>query len=203
MDISVLSRRNLILASLAFLAGTYFLADVWLPWVARSLMRVDPLEPAEVIVVLAGDTYGNRVVRASELANQGYGSTVLVSGGPVFYGARECDAAIEFAVERGARRELFEPFCTDASSTLEEAIDIDAELRRRGVRRALVVTSDFHTRRSSYIFRTKTSGEIEYRLSASTTHDFDPEAWWKTRSGKKIVLLEFLKSINSYWESPE
>ena len=199
----MLSRRNLILASVVFLTGAYFLADVWLPWVARSLVRVDPLEPAEVIVVLAGDSSGNRVVRGAELASQGYGSTVLVSGGPVFYGARECEAAIEFAVERGARREFFEPLCTGATSTLEEAIEIDAELRRRGVGRALVVTSDFHTRRASYIFRSKISGDIDYHFASSPTREFDPDAWWKTRSGKKLVLLEFLKSFNSFWESPE
>jgi len=199
----VLNRRNLILALAAFLAGAFFLAEVWLPLVAKALIRVDPLEPAEAIVVLAGDPHGDRVMRAAELVIQGYGSTVLVSGGPVFYGAKECEAAIEFAVERGARREFFEPLCTDAQSTLEEAMEIDSELRRRGVRRALIVTSDFHTRRSSYIFRTKTSGEIEYRLAASPTFDFDPEDWWKTRSGKKTVLLEFTKSFNSYWENPE
>ena len=118
-------------------------------------MRVDPLEPAEVIVVMAGDATGGRVTKATELASQGYGSTVLVSGRQSYYGYKECEVGIEFAVERGGRRELFEPFCTGAKSTLEEAVDVDNELRRRGVRRALIVTSNFHTRRAGYIFDNK------------------------------------------------
>lgn len=168
----------------------------------RFLVRTDPLERAEIVVALAGDGSGARVMKAAELVDQGYAPGVLVNGARLFYQIGEARAAIEFAAGRGVRREILEPFVVHANSTLGEALETDRELRRRGVRRALVVTSNFHTRRARSIFRRFGSGEVSYVFVAADAAEFDPDSWWRSRTGKRTLLLEYLKTLHSAFERP-
>ena len=152
------------------------------------------------MIVLAGDGSGGRIMKAAELVQQGRAPRILVDGPPGLYGHYECDLAIEFAVEHGVPREILDRFPLEASSTLEEAQLVDQELHRRGVRRALVVTSNFHTKRAQFLFAKRTSGEIRYLVVAAEFADFKPDRWWRTRAGQKVVVLEYLKTLNSWIE---
>lgn len=181
-------------------AGAYAGRHVWLPEIALFLIEDHPPEKAEIIVVLAGDGYGRRILRAVELVEQGYAPRVLVNGSAEFYGLNESQAAIEFAVQRGAPRRVFEAFPNEAKSTIEEAKIVDDELTRQGVSKALVVTSDFHTRRSRSLFAARSSGKVRYVFVASTYPEFDPEAWWRSRQGTKTLFLEYLKTVYTWFE---
>lgn len=198
---AVLRRFFFILILLACVAaGAYAGRHVWLPEVALFLIEDHPPEKAEIIVVLAGDGYGRRILRAVELVEQGYAPRVLVNGSAEFYGLNESQAAIEFAVQRGAPRRVFEAFPNEAKSTIEEAKIVDDELTRQGVSKALVVTSDFHTRRSRSLFAARGSGKVKYVFVASTYPEFDPEAWWHSRQGTKTLFLEYLKTVYTWFE---
>jgi uncharacterized SAM-binding protein YcdF (DUF218 family) len=181
-------------------AGAYAGRHVWLPEIALFLIEDHPPEKAEIIVVLAGDGYGRRILRAVELVEQGYAPRVLVNGSAEFYGLNESQAAIEFAVQRGAPRRVFEAFPNEAKSTIEEAKIVDDELTRQGVSKALVVTSDFHTRRSRSLFAARGSGKVKYVFVASAYPEFDPEAWWHSRQGVKTLFLEYLKTVYTWYE---
>lgn len=200
---SPVSRRRWLvgLVVLALLGvGAYAGRHVWLTEIGSFLVRTDPLQPAEIVVVLAGDGFGRRIMKAVELVRQGYAPRILVDGPTMNYGVAESDLAIDFAVRQGAARELFDSFPMKARSTMAEAQIVDEELRRRGIRKALVVTSNFHTRRARSIFRKHGSGEVEYVFVKAPHPDFDPRSWWRTRQGKKIVVLEYLKTFNSLIE---
>jgi len=166
------------------------------------LVRTDQPKQADIVVVLAGGSHGERVIRAAELVEKGYAPKVLVNGSRQFYGIDESRAATDLAVSRGVRPEVLEPFALEATSTLEELLALEPELLRRGASQALVVTSNFHTRRARSIFRRFGSGEVEYAFVAAPWPDFDPDNWWKSRAGRKLVLLEYLKTVNSLFESP-
>lgn len=181
-------------------AGAYAGRHVWLPEIALFLIADRPPEKAEIIVVLAGDGYGRRILRAVELVEQGYAPRVLVNGSAEFYGLNESQAAIEFAVQRGAPRRVLEAFPNEAKSTIEEAKIVDDELTRQGVSKALVVTSDFHTRRSRSLFAARGSGKVKYVFVASAYPEFDPEAWWHSRQGTKTLFLEYLKTVYTWFE---
>jgi uncharacterized SAM-binding protein YcdF (DUF218 family) len=180
--------------------GAYATKASWLGWFGGFLVRTDPLQRADIVVVLAGDGTGERILRAAELVTEGYAPRALVDGPLLYYGHPESDLAIDFAVSQGYSREMFDPLPMEAYSTLEEAYIVDAELRRRGVRKALVVTSDYHTRRARLIYQKHTSGEVEYVFLAAPHPFFSAEGWWRDREGKKIFLLEFLKTVNSSFE---
>jgi uncharacterized SAM-binding protein YcdF (DUF218 family) len=149
---------------------------------------------AELAVVLAGDYRGNRILKGAELVKLGFVPRVLVSGPDGHYDTDESDLAIRFAVKRGYPRDWFVPFLNQARSTEEEAAAITAELRRRGVRNILLVTSDYHTRRAGRIFHSRAPG-LAVRVIAAPDDDFQPDAWWRTRQGRKQAFFEWAKTV--------
>ena len=191
-------RRAIFVAVLAL--AIYGSRAVWLTWMGEYLIDAEEPQPAEIVVVLGGDGHGHRIMKAVELVRAGLAPKILVDGPAGYYGIAESDLAIPFAVKRGAPPEYFEPFPITARATFSEAQAVDEELRKRGIRKALVVTSNFHTRRARRMFDQHASGEIEYHLVSATHPEFSPGDWWRTREGKKIVAFEYLKTLNSWFE---
>ncbi len=157
-------------------------------------MYSEPPCKADLIVVLAGDFWGNRVTKAGELMQQGYAPKVLVSGAGVCYGLNEGDLAVQFAVRNGFPASGFFNIPSPARSTVEEAIYIVREMRREQVHRFMLVTSNFHTRRAAEVYR-KAAPEIPFCVVAAPDHDFSPEGWWHEREGRKTAFFEWTKTI--------
>ena len=189
-------RRLGFLALLLCLAAGVLAAthNIWLRWLGERLVYSEPPCKADMIVVLAGDFFGNRIMKAGELVNAGWAPKVLVSGAGLCYGFNEGDLAIQYVVHAGYPADRFVNLPSPARSTAEEAQYVVPELRRRGVHRFMLVTSDFHTRRSSEIFH-KAAPDIPFCVVASRDNDFSPEGWWHTREGRKIALTEWLKTV--------
>jgi uncharacterized SAM-binding protein YcdF (DUF218 family) len=188
-------------AFLKFLAAATVLLAIlvithswWLAALGRMLVRDQGPAPAEIAVVLAGDYYGNRIVRAAELVKQGYVPRVLVSGPETIYGQYECDLAIPFAVRQGYPADWFLRVPNVALSTREEAAAILADLRRRGVHRFLLVTSDYHTARAGRIYRAA-APDLDIRVVAAPDRYFRADSWWRNREGQKIFLIEWMKTV--------
>jgi uncharacterized SAM-binding protein YcdF (DUF218 family) len=176
---------------LALAAATH---SWWLAALGRLLVRDEGPAHADIAVVLAGDYYGNRVVRAAELVKQGYVPNVLVSGPHMLYGFYECDLEIPFAVKRGYPESWFIRAPNEALSTRTESAAIVADLRRRGVHRFLLVTSDYHTARAARIYR-RAAPDLDMRVVAAPDEYFRADAWWRNREGRKIFLVEWLKTV--------
>ena len=154
-------------------------------------------QSAELAFVLAGDQTGNRILRAGELVREGYVPKAMVSGPYGLYGFNECDLAIPFAEKAGYPRSYFVPFPNFASSTHEESAATVAELRRMGVRRVLLVTSTFHTRRAGNEFRGAAPELTIIVVSAPDPH-FTVNGWWHDREGRKTFLVEWIKTIAAW-----
>jgi uncharacterized SAM-binding protein YcdF (DUF218 family) len=80
---------------------------------------------------------------------------------------------------------------------VEEARYIVPELRRRGVHRFILVTSDYHTRRASKIYH-QAAPDIPFCTVASPDADFNPDNWWHTREGRKTAFMEWLKTFANF-----
>lgn len=119
---------------------------------------------------------------------------MLVSGPRGFFGRTEDQIAIPFAIEQGCPAHRVFGIPHQALSTREEAREIRDRLRREHVRRCLLVTSNFHTRRAGHVFRAL-APEIEFITVAAPADGFDPARWWATRQGQKIFLMEWLKTV--------
>jgi len=162
------------------------------------LVRSESPASADIIVVLAGDFSGNRILKAGDLVRQGYAPKALVSGTSGEYGLHETDLAIPFAVRHGYPESYFVAFPNDARSTWEEASDVLADLNKRNAHRIDIVTSDYHTRRAGNIYRALAPG-LEIHMVAAPDLNFSPDGWWKNREGRKTFLLEWMKTVSSWF----
>jgi uncharacterized SAM-binding protein YcdF (DUF218 family) len=162
---------------------------------AGWLIVDDPLERADVIVVLAGGAGAERVRQAADLYHQGYAPRVLLSGGETTLGIPETEIlrrqALAHSIPDSAL--LFEPAST---STYEQARDLRPQLERLGARRAIVVTSSYHTRRTRYLFRKVFSGSpVEIRVFPVQRDIFNPDQWWTREWDTERVALEYIKLV--------
>jgi uncharacterized SAM-binding protein YcdF (DUF218 family) len=189
--------------SAAWLAGAavllflvlFFTRTIWLEAMGRMLVDTQAPQKSDMIVVLGGDWFGNRILKAAELAKEGYAPRVLVSGGGYLYGNYEGDMAVPFAVRRGYDERLFIKLLRPANSTREEAQAVIPELRRRGVKRYILVTSEFHTARAGRIFR-QVGPDLDVRVvSAAGALNWDN--WWRDRESRKVFLMEWTKTVTA------
>jgi len=176
------------------------LASPWLlPALGHFLVQDDgaPVR-ADACLVLAGDSFGRRILKGADLVRQGRVPLAYVSGPDELYGFTEDELAIQFAVKRGAAREWFVGLPNQANSTEEEALMLLPLLQQKGVKRLVIVTSNFHTRRAKRIFR-KTAAKLgiamEFQTVAAQDALFHPDHWWKSRPAQKTFLLEWTKTL--------
>lgn len=185
--------------ALALAAALAFLTrDLWLPLAGYALIHSEQPEKADIIVALAGDSYGHRLVKAAQLIQAGYAPAALVSGPPGMYGVNESDLAVQFIVRKGYPAQWFIPFPDPAHSTKEEAACVLRELQRRSVHSFLLVTSDFHSARARRIYLA-----AEHAMGYTPTFHtvtapdefFRADSWWRNREAQKTVFIEWSKTL--------
>jgi uncharacterized SAM-binding protein YcdF (DUF218 family) len=182
----------LILAILVLLGLVFH--NALLAGLGSYLVKADSPEKADIALVLAGDSEGNRILAAAQLVRRGYVSQVLVSGPSGIYGYYECDLAIPFAVKAGYPESYFLHFEHDARSTQEEARDAVVRLRQLGAHKILLVTSDYHTRRAGKIFRSA-APDLQFVVIAAPDSNFTAGGWWHNRQGEKTAFNEWVKTL--------
>ena len=90
MGLSRPGRFLLFLAAILLIAGIAAVSREW--WLQRlgdALIHDDGPAKADIAVVLAGDYWGNRIVKGGQMVRLGYVPAALVSGPAGFYGHYE------------------------------------------------------------------------------------------------------------------
>lgn len=190
----MLSRRFLLTRLLPALLVGVLSIPLWIGRLGRALIHDDGPAPADAVLVLAGDYTGRRIRKGTELLKAGHVPIVFVSGPSEHFGQTEDELAIAFMVRQGAQREWYVGLPSDAGSTIDEARFLLPVIRQRGVKKLIVVTSDYHTARARRIFQRYASG-LEIRTVAAPDIDYVPDAWWSTRPSRKVFLLEVTKTL--------
>ena len=184
---------------LALISVVLFLTRAWwLAGMAQALIDDERPDKADIAVVLAGDWWGGRILKAGELVRAGYVPLVLVSGPEGNYGFYESDLSIPFAVRHGFPADWFVALPNRSRSTKEEAAAVLPELRRRNVKSFLLVTSNYHTGRARRIYlaaERAAGGGPPFRTVASSDRYFQATSWWRTREGQKTTFLEWSKTV--------
>jgi len=189
-----LKSKLLVVAALVVIAVTH---SFWMAWMGAWLVHSDQPFHADAIVVLAGDPYGHRILKAAELVKSGFAPKVLVSGPPGFYDLHECDLAIPFAIRHGYPAEWFVAVPHTAHSTEEEGLALLPELVKLHAHRVIVVTTDYHSGRAMRLLSGSWPG-IKIRMVPAPDEFFTANGWWHNREGRKIFLLEWVKTLASF-----
>ena len=186
-------QRFLLIAAAVLVAGLLVRWQAVLFFAGRFLVASEQPQKADLILVLGGDFWGPRVIKAAELGTRGYASTVLISS-PPYAGRPEGELAVDFLVKKGFRRELFAIFPHNAASTIAEALALRAELSRRKVRQAILVTSNYHSRRALLVFDLFCPN---IRFVSVPAEQFDPKGWWRKQDSRDLVFSEWTKILGT------
>lgn len=161
---------------------------------------VDAPMRSDCIVVLAGDAGDVRLQRALELLNEGYGKELFIDessaakyGRPMYEYAREYASKLPTPIR--ARVHVC-PFVED--STQSELREISSCLRTilPSSTSALIVTSNFHTRRALSVAK-HVLPQYRWSVGAAPDPTFGVR-WWEHREWAKTCFTEWEKTI--WWQ---
>lgn len=183
---------------LCLIAGLWFFSGPILRAAGSVLEKDGPPAKADMIVVLAGDGLGFRILKGAELAREGYAPAVLISNGGFSYLHTESDLAKEFAVQKGYSPNLLISTNWESTSTVDEGERAIAELRRRGAHKAIIVTTVWHTARAGRIYR-RLAPDLQFYMVGSYDPHWRNGDWWITREGRKTFFLEGTKTIADFF----
>jgi uncharacterized SAM-binding protein YcdF (DUF218 family) len=190
-----------LLAILIFFLALYLVRHPVFRLMAESWVIEDPLDKADVLIVLRGDNfYADRATRAAELFREGKAPLVVASGTRLRPIAGTAELTEHDLVERGVPKDKILRFPHDADSTKEEAEALAKLAKTKKWHKAIVVTSNYHTRRARYIFRRVFPRDIEIRVASARDGDFDPENWWEKRKSTKLFVREIAGMVVNIWE---
>ena len=207
-----MTRKNKLI--IFVLAVVIVLIVLAVPRMGHILVVDDPLEEADIIVVLMGSV-PDRVLEAADVYLEGFARELvlvqsfmeaedeLAARGVFIPGHAELvrDAAVQMGVPEN--RITILP--GGAKSTKDEALVIRDYLEEnRNVEKVILVTSSFHSRRTKIIFE-RFFGDLEQEvmcLSRASSYDtFQAKRWWGDRESAKLVVLEYVKLAYFYlWE---
>ncbi|MGH9702737.1 MAG: YdcF family protein [Candidatus Acidiferrales bacterium] len=179
-------------------------------WVIRApLLRAagqfwivdDAPQPSDAIIVLSDDNYwGDRATRAAELFHDGWSSRVVASGRLLRANTSMAEIMDKDLIAHGVPEQNIIHFTHRSDSTLEEALALRGLIRQRGWSKVIVVTSNYHTRRTRYICQRVFTKGVDLRVIAARDREFDSESWWTNRKGRKLFLHESLGLLWALWE---
>jgi uncharacterized SAM-binding protein YcdF (DUF218 family) len=181
----------LIVLSLLVFAGHSLLLDK----AGRYLFKKDELKPADVIVVLAGEEK-ERIQYGVRLFKEGWSrkDRIVMSGGPAVGDRSSAALMKEYAAHLGvpAGDILTEE---RSRSTEENALYTKTLLDRKGYTSIILVTSPYHSKRASVIFRAILGRRWKIIDAPCEPSWFSFDGWWRKPRDRDTVLSEFSKFL--------
>ncbi len=185
------SKRKIVGLILVILLLALFI----LVWQAGNFLVINQApQKADVIIILGGDT-GIRVEQGVELYQKGYADAIIVSGGQLYHQLTQAEAMKEHAVALGVpvKAVFMEP---KAESTYDNALYSKQIMMQQNFTSAIVVTSNYHTRRSKFIFdKVFRDTNITLTYCAAPEPNFVPERWWANNKSIMFTLTEYIKFL--------
>jgi len=168
---------------------------------AASWIVEDPIVNADAIVVLSDDNfYADRATRAADLFREGKSPVVVASGRRLRPSAGIAELMEHDLSERGVPKEKIMRLAHDADNTKEEAEALAHLAQQQKWNSMIIVTSNYHTRRTRYIFQHIFPRGMDVRIASARDGDFDPDKWWEKRISIKKITHEVAGMIVTMWE---
>jgi len=159
---------------------------------AGDILVVDSPQPSDIIVVLAGET-DRRPAYGLELLDRGYARRMLlnVPAASALYNVSQIQLAQQYVHSLPEAGSI--DICPVVGlSTRDESHDVEKCLAHKAGTRVLIVTSDFHTRRSLSIFRKELRGRT-FSVAAVRDETQFGTRWWTHRQWAKTCVDEWLR----------
>jgi uncharacterized SAM-binding protein YcdF (DUF218 family) len=182
-------------------AVVYFARHPIMRFAAESWVVDEPAAHADAIVVLSDDNfYGDRATHATQLFRQGVAPVVVASGRKLRPNAGISELITHDLIERGVPKEAIITFAHRAENTEEEAQAVGQLAKQNHWKTLVIVTSNYHTRRTRYIFEQVLPPGITASVASAPDGDFNPETWWEKRKSIKLFTHELGGMAEAIWE---
>ncbi|MEW6056855.1 MAG: YdcF family protein [Bdellovibrionota bacterium] len=181
--------------AIGFVSALLFLLGITL-WMAGSVYSELPkpaelgpeYEPADVIVCLAGGR--GRIRKALELYEKGYGKVLYISGTDRQVQMKEILKELQWVGPVDESHIILENISTN---TIQNAEQVTRFVSEQGLKRVLLVTSVYHVRRATYIFRKILPSDVQLEVSWFEREPFESSVWWTQWNGIVVTVTEFFK----------
>lgn len=185
--------RGFIVGLLVGVVLTVGLGAFGLAAVGHALAIEDPLEKADAIVAISGDT-GARANTAIALWKQGYAPLIIFSGAAIDPDSvSSAEIMRREALRQGVPENatLIEPV---SATTDENASEVAKLMVQRKLRSAILVTSPYHQRRAALLFtRAFEPAGLALRNYPARDPEWDPNFWWRHDPLRSRTLIELAK----------
>lgn len=188
----------------------FLIAALWLLYLARvPLLRMagriwivdEAPQPSDAIVMLGGDNYeADRAQKAAELYKAGWAQTVVASGKFLRTYASTADFTQRDLTERGVPTDRIVKLTHRAEDTMQELMVIERLAGQKNWKRVLIVTSNYHTRRTHMLSQGVFPPGIQVRVISAPDTEYNPDDWWQHRESVKIFFHEFVGYVVAEWE---
>jgi uncharacterized SAM-binding protein YcdF (DUF218 family) len=198
------------LAVIAITIAVLFVAVAAFRGAGRWLVRPDPLERAEAIVVLSG-SMPYRAMEAANVYRMGYAPEVWVTRPESPAETLDAMGVRYLGEEEYNRQILTHSGVPDADvhilpetveNTEQELFEVAAELRREGKNKVIIVTSPQHTRRVKALWRKVAGENLQAIVCAAPQDPFDANRWWRNTRDTFSVVREILGLMNAWLGLP-
>lgn len=173
---------------------------------SNFLIRQDPPEKCDLMVVLSGSAFvrGNEGAR---LYRQGYAKQIVCPGGNLedlflVLGdtVYESDLCRRNILKNGIPETQVKAIHY-GTSTREEADTILSYCKERGIRKVMVVTTLFHTRRAGNVYKKRFAKEgIQVVVRGAHAFDYDEDHWWQSEYGLIALNNEYMKTLYYFFK---
>ena len=194
-----MSKKKKIIISI--IAVTIILLGIILVNLGKFLVQSDKLEKADAIAVFSGDN-GPRTERGVELLKEGYADYLILSGGKVYDDVTMAELMKNHAIKLGVDESKI--LIDDEAATTNENADFTADIiEENNFKSVIVVTSDYHTRRSKLAMEkaledTLIDGEKVFVSVTPSKEEKFTTKWWTSGNSVIMVISEYLK-LAGYW----
>jgi uncharacterized SAM-binding protein YcdF (DUF218 family) len=167
-------------------------------FLANFLVIEDPLKKADIIIVLSGDLTGERVSHAVELFKKRYANKIIMIGDKIQWNTSEPEIMKKHAIHLGiSEKDIM--VVNQGKSTYAQAKKLLEVMKENNFKSAIVVTSNYHTKRTKYVFRKIFSpSKLTVIVLPSSSNRFNSLNWWKTSEQAEVLFHEYTKLL-WYW----
>jgi hypothetical protein len=185
----------------AFLFALYMARIPLLRFAGQFWVVDEPAAPSDALIVLGDDNYSaDRAFHAADLYREGVAPVVVASARMLRRNVSLADIMEHDLESFGVPAASIVKLPHRAQNTREEAVESARLIEARHWKRVLVVTSNYHTRRTRFIYERVLPPGVTLRVSAARDSDFDPSRWWQTRQGQKLFFNELAGYLVARWE---
>ena len=191
-------KRKIIILTMAIVLTIVIIIGLNL---GKFLVQSDKLEKADAIAVFSGDS-GPRTERAVELLKEGYADYLILSGGKVYDDVTMAELMKNHAIKLGVDESKI--LIDDEASTTNENAEFTRDIiEENNFKSVIVVTSDYHTRRSKLAMEKSLENilidgeKVSVTVTPSKEEKFTTK-WWTSGDSVLMVISEYLK-LMGYW----